>query len=510
MSKKSIKQEWDSYDGKRGSLKSRTEDYARWTLPWLYPSSTSNNTEVQELPVACGSIGARSTNHLSNKLVSTLFVPYRPFFRLLVDRDTLNTLLADNPELNEADINLILSRAESDAMQSMNVAVHRTQAVLAAKHLIVTGNTLLYYPEDLNVEVYGIKDYVVRRDLSSKIIHIITRDTKAFSTFSDKVQAALREGKDKKYEDDTQVELFTSIKLEGNKYIVTQAADTVQLDTRGEYPANRLPWIVLTWNLVRGEDYGRGLVEDYAYAFHTHAVLTAAQTKLYAIAADIKFLINPASMLDVDELVRSDSGSYHPGKEGDIWIPEIGKRIDLATIDAKIQALEREIAQAFLLNSAVTRDAERVTAEEIRMQVQELETSHGGIYSRLAAEWQTPMVGLVLKRIDFDLGKEFVPQIITGMESLSRNGDLENMQLFIADLANTANIPERFQRRLDESKFISTIGALRNVEYESFLKSDEQVEQEDQLAMQQQAALLQADTNAKAQVNAAGQLAKEL
>ena len=53
--------------------------------------------------------------------------------------------------------------------------------------------------------------------------------------------------------------------------------------------------------------------------------------------------------------------------------------------------------RAFMLSTATTRQAERVTAEEkSRCRLQELETSHGGIYSKLADEWQTPLAHIIL------------------------------------------------------------------------------------------------------------------
>lgn len=482
-----IQQEWVRMDTRRSAMKSRLEDYALWTLPYLFlPERT---TEQDELSVAAGSIGARSVNHLANKLVSALFVPYRPFFRLIMTDEAKARARAVDQNLTDAQIDLILSRTEMRAMESMNVAVHRTQAVLAVKNLIVTGNALLYYPQEKNVEVYNIKDYVMQRDLNGFPIKIITRDVKAFSALPDDIQKKLRDRK--KYSENAKVSIYTKLLYNpaNDKYDVSQAADAVSLDVRGSYPVGKLPWIPLTWNLVRGEDYGRGLVEDYAYAFHTHQVLTSAQMRLYAVIADVKLLVDPASAIDPDELNRSASGTYFPGREGDITCPRIGVEVNIAGINDKITSLERELAQAFLLTSAVTRDAERVTAEEIRMQIQELETAHGGIYSRLAAEWQTPLIGIILDRIGFDMGKDFVPQIVTGMEAMSRNGDLENMQLFISDLAQTQMIPERFQQYLKEGEFLATLGALRNVQYEKFLKSQEEVKREQQAA--QQAAMAQ-------------------
>ena len=85
MKYKTIRDEWTALDNKRSAILNRCEDYARWTLPYLFPQR--GTTEQEELSVAAGSIGARSVNHLANKLVSTLFVPYRPFFRLTIDEN---------------------------------------------------------------------------------------------------------------------------------------------------------------------------------------------------------------------------------------------------------------------------------------------------------------------------------------------------------------------------------------------------------------------------------------
>lgn len=504
-----IKQEWEKLDGKRASICSRTEDYARWTLPYLFPMK--GTTSSQELAVAAGSIGARSVNHLANKLVSTLFVPYRPFFRLTLTDAARNALLEQG--IDEAQIDLALSNAENAAMQSMSIAVHRTQAVLAMKNLIVTGNACLYYPKEGNVEVYNLRDYVVQRNMNGMVLKLITRDSKVYEALPVTVQEELKKNSRRNYKPDTNVDLFTKVEYSHGKkkYYVSQAVDDYLLpDVQGSYPVDKLPWIVLTWNMVRGEDYGRGLVEDYAYAFHSHQVLTSAQMRLYAIVADLKLLVDPSSTIDPEELNAAPPGTYIAGRAEDITCPQFGVEYNLAGINDKIASLEREIAQAFLLTSAVTRDAERVTAEEIRMQITELETAHGGIYSRLAAEWQTPLVGIVLERIDFELDKNIVPQVVTGMEAMSRSGDLENMQLFIQDLASTAAIPERFQQYLKEEGFIATVGALRSVQYNKFLKTAEEVAQEQAAAQQQALQMQQQQMDMQMNANAQVELAKTM
>ena len=54
--------------------------------------------------------------------------------------------------------------------------------------------------------------------------------------------------------------------------------------------------------------------------------------------------------------------------------------------------IETRLQFAFLLNSSIQRNAERVTASEIRFMAEDLEQALGGIYSILSQEFQLPFV----------------------------------------------------------------------------------------------------------------------
>jgi hypothetical protein len=85
---------------------------------------------------------------------------------------------------------------------------------------------------------------------------------------------------------------------------------------------------------------------------------------------------------------------------------------------------------AFLLNSAIQRNAERVTAEEIRYMAQELEAALGGIYSTLSQEFQLPFVTRVMFQMERQKKLPVLPEglvkpaIITGVEALGRGNDV--------------------------------------------------------------------------------------
>lgn len=503
----SLKQRWSVLEGRKNDLHERNEKYARWTLPYLYPDDSEKSSELY---ADQDSVGARVVNHLSNKLVETLFPSYRPFLKLELGEDLEKEFEAARVPSDIIDKSLVAG--EKNSIKQLDNLGHRTTATLAAKYLITTGNALMYYPET-KCQVYNTRDYCIMRDLAGQVIEFITRDMKAFETFSPEVQTQLKTmGKDKKYDEGTDVTLYTQVKLQKNKkYKVRQAADMVDLDINdNEYARKDLPWVPLAWNLVRGEDYGRGMVEDYRNAFNAITVLSTALLEGTIAAATLKFLVNPGSVIDVAEMNRSPNGSYHSGRDGDIVTVKSDKHLDFQAVRELKNDYERQIGQAFLLHSETTRDAERVTAAEIRAQAQELNMSYGGVYSRFTEDWQKPVANLLLARQNITINESTVyPVIVTGLDTLSRQGDLDNYRMFMEDLSILASIPENYQRFVREQDMLMWLGNNRGLDYTKFIKSQSEVQAEEQAMMAQQQQQMAAESANQLAVNAGTELAKQ-
>ena len=525
-----LKHRWSKLDGDKSSIMTLCEQYASWTLPWAFPPiGTVQSTEMQ---FSNDSIGAQAVSHLANKLVSVLFPGQRMFFRLRLNteaekliRSVINPNGQDSDDAEKAvqeaiaDFKDQMVNVEREAQEYMDMVSYRPQAVLAATYIIITGNALMFHPPGRPVQVYNLRDYCIQRDLSGQVIEIMTKECKAFETFIPAIQEQLIEYKDKphrdkdNYSDRDNITIYTQIKLEDDgKYHVYQCAEHVLLDTDGAvWTKKELPWIPLTWNLVRGEDYGRGRVADFAGAFHAVNVLSGSLLNIAAIMGDIKFLVNPASTCDVVTLNKSPAGSYHNGKKDDITTIQVDKMSDAQFIATMIDRSEKQIAQAFLLNSQLTRNAERVTAEEIRRDANELETSNGGVYSRQASEWQVPTANIVLHQIDFDgLDYGIIPQIITGMDSLSRSGELENILIALNSAAVINGVPEDMREYIKKGKLWDVI--FRNSQVESskeFISTEEEVAQERQKAYDQAMALEEKKALGQAQAGMAQGIAKE-
>ena len=481
---------WATMDTDKGDLIERSEAYARWTVPAIMPPE---GMEGQEQSKGNVPTGARLVNHLANRIVEVLFPISRPFFTVALTPEAKLELEQElgeekSGQMQEA-VRDSTSRLEEVAIRKLKLTEYRPTAITAAKHLIVTGNVLLRRMPDGKRVIYPVSRYGVRRDILGVEREVVLSEKKRFSTFDEATKDSIREvHPNVKDEDD--MELFTLYEKKDKRWKITQEADGVPLDTESYQNEADYDLLVLDWSLHPGEHYGRGLVEDYASTFHNIDVCTEALLDLTAITADIKFFVRPGSPLSMDlaALNAAPRGTYWPGNADDISVPEMRARGDLATINELISKWEGELSQAFLLSSV--RDAERVTAAEIRMIANELESAFGGLYSQLAQSWQQREAEYAISKVDFEaeIGKDsatFEVLVTTGLESLSREGQIDNLRLAIGDLQMMEAVPEDLRGAMNPLRFAKFVFTNRSVDLNAFLNTPEEMQANQEAAMAQ-------------------------
>lgn len=509
----SLAAKWEEMHNTKGDLLQRCEQYARWTVPSIFPpeNHSEEHATPQESEKGNVAIGARLINHLAHRVVDTMFPNDKPFFAIQLTPEAEKDIAEQaDPEL-KGEIEAALMGAENAAMRNLNLTAYRPVAVQAVSMKIVTGNTLIYrLPDDKRV-VYSIRDYCVRRSIAGDLLEVILRDIKLFRNLDPAIQEQVRQASPRgKYDDKAKCTLYTHYIWSENRWHQRQAVDEVELEkSRASFKEQDFPCLVLTWSLGRGDDYGRGLVEDYAVSFHNIDVLTAALIDMIGIAADVKFLVNDTSSFDVDAWNNASRGEYVPGKEGDITTPDFEFAVEIQVIAQAIEKAERELANAFLLSSAGVRDAERVTAEEIRFYAREIESAFGGLYSRLALDWQKREADYQLAQLDFQLivqGKQtFETMVTTGMESLSREGKLDALRMSIADMQMLDAVPQEIRAAIHPLKFAAYIFGNRGVEAQAFLYTPEEFQANQRAEEEQQQRLMEKEGEVQAASRAAGQ-----
>ena len=491
-----IKQRWNTLDNQRSSILTRCEQYAQWTIPSMFPRAGSSDSD--EITYDYQSLGAEAVNNMANKLGLTLLTPHRPFFRLNVTPQEMAELVEaggmDKPQVDAA-----LARAEREAMVELERIGLRPDTVEAAKLLLITGNALMYVGEEFG-EALSLRRYVLKRDQSGNVLEIIVRKVADLVTFTPDEQDEIRAARTEGNKDNPQVELFTYIRLmPDNQWVVYQAADEYTLsDSRGTYPKNELPWIPLVWNRVDNETYGRGLVEDYANDFYAYSGLTEAGVNVTSVLCDIKFIVDMRAGVDLETLNNSDTGTYVAGAgDGGITASTKGIQAPAQLLEYWIDKYERRIGRAFLMNAGMVRDAERVTAEEIRFMSQELEAAHGSVYSNLSRDLQSRLAKLLLIKIDFDV-VESEPTIVTGLDSLARSMDNENIRMWLQDMALLEQVPEALLAKLKTDNIAASLGAGYGIDHADYIMTQEEQQQMQQAQLEQQMAAAAAETGGAA------------
>lgn len=496
----SISAEFASLDGLRQGMMSRLERLSELTVASVL-TDEFYETENDELTNSASSLGAQAATHLANKLMLTLFAPSNPFVRLDIEADEKERIMQEFG-LSEDQLTTVLAQGERAVLAEMERVGIRPTLFEGLLHLVILGNVLMDLSSD-EVVMTSIRDYVTQRDKAGRFIKLIIREA---TTAGSLLPKALDEYKAKypNCKPDTPVTFYRRIVWDGKLYRETAAVEEVQLSPafNASYRKERCPYHPLTWRLPLKQNYGVGRCEDYARDLGCHDLQSEALTDGCVLAAQFRWVVNPAGGTRVEDFLGVPNGGAVPGSANDVELvfANIGQQLN--TVLSITQEYARRIGHGFLLGSAVTRDAERVTVEEIRMQAQELESSLGGVYSRLALDIQLPLAYWLLDEAKVKIeGTKISPVILTGLDALSRSADLQRLTGFITDLAALENVPPQTRVRLNEANVVSDMAAGRGVDRSRYLVSEEEVQ--NRLQAQQQAAVDQAATVAGTEAGAA-------
>lgn len=483
------KSRYAKLEGDRRPYTDRAEKCAKYTIPMAFPKDTDSSSTNYETPYQ--SIGARGVNNLTSKLMLALFPPNAPFFRLALGDDIENALGDDSATKQQWEE--ALSKLERKITSYMETHQIRTTANEALLQLVIAGNVCVFLPPaEGGMRIYRLNSYVVSRDGIGNVLEIIAKESVAYGALPPEAQSAI--GESGAVDADRAYDVYTHTYLEGDVYKSYQEVEgAIIKGSEQEYPKDKSPWIPLRLKKMDGESYGRSFVDEYLGDLKVLEALSKSVAQVAAVASNILYLVNPNAVTRISELSKAKSGDFIRGKIEDIQILQVNKTSDLQITENAIQSIEGRLSYAFLLNSAVQRNAERVTAEEIRYVANELEDTVGSIYSILSQEFQLPLVKRFMIQMtregaipDLPQGSKGVePLIVTGIEALGRGHDLTKLDTFIR---YAQVFPEAFQTSVKQGEILRQIATALGIDSSSVVKTDEEVQQEQQQQMQMQMA----------------------
>ena len=462
------------------------------TLPYLISDDT--NTTRRRITTPWQSVGAKCVVTLAAKLMLALLPPQTTFFKLQVREDKLGEEF--DPAMR-SELDLSFSKMERMVMDYIAASSDRVVVHQALKHLIVGGNALIFMGKD-GLKNYPLNRFVINRDGNGNLLEIVTKELISQKILNEELlgnkplkmeQPNRVNDEGKTSSDDDDVEVYTYVRLDDNsgRWIWHQEChDKIIPGTRSTAPKSASPWLPLRFNTVDGEDYGRGRVEEFIGDFKSLEGLSQALVEGSAVAAKVIFLVSPSSTTKPKTIADAGNGAIVQGRPEDVQVIQVGKTADFQTAANLAQQIEKRLSDAFLLMNV--RQAERVTAEEVRLTQLELEQQLGGIFSLLTIEFLIPYLNrtlLVLQRSNQipKLPKDLVrPSIVAGVNALGRGQDRESLTAFIGTIAQTMG-PEALARYINPSEAIKRLAASQGIDILNLVKTEEKLAEE---AQQQQ------------------------
>ncbi len=457
---------------------------SKLTLPYLIQNDEGRTSHIK-LDTPWQSVGSKCVVTLAAKLMLALLPPQSTFFKFQIDDSKLGEEL---PPQVRSELDISLSKLERMVMDSIAASSDRVTIHQAIKHLVVGGNALVYMGKE-GIKHYPLNRYVVERDGNGNVIEIVTKEIINRNLLPEVVRELeaqpnspgdLGGGIGSRNEED--VDVYTCVKLKGNKWVWHQEAfDKLIPGSQGKAPKDASPWLVLRFNSIDGENYGRGRVEEFLGDFRSLEALSQALVEGSAAAAKVIFTVSPSSTTKPATLASAGNGAIVQGRPDDIGVIQVGKGADFATAAEMMQTLERRLLEAHLVMNP--RNAERVTAEEVRLTQLELEQQLGGLFSLLTVEFLVPYLNRKLltlqrsgelPRIPKDIVK---PTIVAGINALGRGQDRESLTSFMMTIAQTLG-PEAMVQHISADEVIKRLAAAQGIDVLNLVKSMEEVQGE--------------------------------
>jgi len=429
-----ISERFWSLDSNRMQKVSRSRYMSSLTIPTLLPPL--GFTGASEMPKPYSSVAARGVTNMASRMLSAL-LPLNdlPFFRF---------------ELKEG------TEASPEAYTYMESLAHQVYTKLTSgnmresffqvlQQLIVNGDCLLIMDDDFSFQLYRLDQYVCRRDIDGSIVELI------YLTWKPKdVNLNVYESYDQSFFPSSWNALSASPEYQAYFNRVVWNKDTEKWDfysediegnfhDEGTYDVT--PFMPLRWISVTGEDYGRSHCEEVLGDIETLESYTKAMIDGMTAASTFWMMIDPNGTTNIDDVAESPNGSFIGGRPQDVTTLSPAQTISpqLNAAQTAVDGMRREVGNAFLLGTAGVRQADRVTATEVRMIGMEIENVLGGAFSAIARSLLEPIIqraiALMLKDGDIDerLAQEFTEDgrldvdIVTGLQALSRDSDLQKL-----------------------------------------------------------------------------------
>lgn len=484
--------------GDRSDYEKRAEDIAKISLPYLIRTdSATGGTAMDYSPSQ--SFNGMLINNLKAKIGMALLPPRTSSFRFQPDPQALLEFTQDNQAMNE-EIYKELSFKQDAVNQEIERQQIRSSIFDLAGQIIGVGPVIMEKVKKAGLQMHTLKNIVVSLDNMGEPYQMCFME----------ILKVLPQGFTVEQEKEN-YELYTMAKYDfaTERWVVTQDIDGEPYGEEMTYSDDELPYKYIGWTWMPGDSYHRPFAEDYYPDMQQIDNLSRLNTDGAVVAAKILLFVNQrGGRTRKADVANTVNGDIVDGSSDDVTAFQLQKNFDFQVSNDREDTIKRELQKAFLDTGSVTRDAERVTAEEIRVMTQQLESSTlAGIYSKMSLSLSKWIVEMIMKEIGIKFEAIDV-DVLTGLDALGRSSEAQKLDAFVqrAIATNTRHY-------IKDSELLNRYASYDSVSTTNLLKTEAEVQKEVQEAQQreQQQALAMSAANTAGQegVRALGQGASQ-
>ena len=505
----------------RDAILHRLEETVRLADPkLLLPLNFQQDTS---LPRAAQSFGLRMMSNLVGAMMMSGFPADIPWAILENPESIRSSLPPDRMELVEAfqfRRTMIIHHAMRNGLGSVSKpsptrfhsGVRRLLRISAG-----TGDGLARIHDDARWQVFPRRSYVTVRDsCGEEVIHGTKEriDARAMSPEhfeKSGLQPSVKDNDDIRAREQ---DLYTWCEWQPSTgtWVLTQEVNGHE--TMSE-TYDVCPYVSAPYELIDGEDYGRGFVEQNAGDLETFDFVTNQYKKLLVVLSRC-ILVKDASSGIADDDLNAPDGEVIPGLVRDGKVPGLAmfsseKNLDTQQVLQGLEFFRRHLAKSSLIESEMTPVKDRVTAFQVSRIMEEVSKATDGIGPTMTEHVQHQAFLFTHRLLQ---QKKMLPKIpdekglnniviTTGTNALAMSSRIEKMAQLLSLTASV--LPESMSifnqemlaRRWMRYGGVYEPGAIKTAE-------ERQAEQENALRMQAAAAMAQAlpDAAGKIAVNA--------
>jgi hypothetical protein len=362
--------------------------------------------------------------------------------------------------------------------------------------LIVVGDALVHVEDDFKLRTSRLDHYVIQRTVEGDVQEIITVEYElkdpTVASYPASVPVSEKAGYEKvycQYMYDKDNKLWMYRKEDSDGEVIAE----------GQYEV--LPVAVVRWYGIPGENYGRSHCEDNFGDLQSLDAYTKCLIDGMAASTAFWMGLDPSGITEIDDISDQPNGSWVPARSQDIAVisPSQTMNPQVSSAQVAVQTMRQELGNSFLMTGASLPTGDRVTATAVRMIGSELETILGGAFSAIARDLMSPIlrrfVFLMIENEDldkrmyeqfFDKDGTLSVEIVTGLQALSRDTDLQRL-LQMGEMVR--NLPPEAQAAFKWSEYAKALVTALGFDSRNWVISEQEamaMQQQQQMAQQQQ------------------------